>query len=169
MSTTMNDTDKTNLTRPTHIRGVLIRSDGLVCTFDAAAWLDFCRTVVEQADGLWGRNGGVARVFGCEAGRALEEHALADCRRVVSEAGNMVPLHVQIGAVGQRSRWLPVADLDAASRTCRQFIEMHDLGASGWRGGRVVDAVTKNAVATVSYNGRVWLADGTEAEIGGRG
>ena len=37
MSVTMNDSDKANLTRPTHIQGVLIRGDGLVCTFDAAA------------------------------------------------------------------------------------------------------------------------------------
>lgn len=86
MSTTMNNTDKTNLTRRTHIQGVLIRNDGLVCTFDAATWLDFCRTAVEQAEGIWGRHGGVARVFGCEAGRGLEEHALADCCRVASEA-----------------------------------------------------------------------------------
>jgi hypothetical protein len=167
MSITMNDTEKANLTRPTHIQGVLIRGDGLVSTFDAAAWLDFCRAVVEQADGLWGRNGGVARVFGCEAGRGLEEHAIAECRRVVSEAGNTVPLHVQIGAVGQRSRWLPVANLDAASRACRRFIETHDLGVSAWRGGQVVEAASKKVVATVSYNGRVWLADGTEVEIGG--
>lgn len=86
MTPTMN-IDLANLTRPTHIHGVLIRSDGLVCTFDAATWIDFCRAAVEQAEGIWGRHGGVARVFGCEAGRGLEEHALADCRRIVAEAG----------------------------------------------------------------------------------
>lgn len=86
MPSTMN-TDKANLTRPTHINAVLIRNDGLVCTFDAATWLDFCRTAVDQADGLWGRHGGVARVFGCENGRELEEHTLADCRRVAAETG----------------------------------------------------------------------------------
>lgn len=86
MARTMN-IDKANLTRPTHINAVLIRSDGLVCTFDAATWLDFCRTAVDQADGLWGRHGGVARVFACETGRGLEEHTLADCRRVAAEPG----------------------------------------------------------------------------------
>ena len=168
MSSTMN-TDLVNLTRPTHIHGVLIRSDGLVCTFDAATWLDFCRTAVEQADGLWGRHGGVARVFGCEAGRGLEDYPLADCRRAVGETGDTMPLHVHISASGHRSHWLPVADLDAASRACRRFIEKHDLGASAWRGGQVVAADTKKTVANVSYNGRVWLADGSEAQIGGRG
>ena len=81
----------------------------------------------------------------------------------------MSALQVQVGAAGQRGRWLPVPDLAAASRACREFIEMHDLGASGWRGGRVVDAGTKKVVANVSYNGRVWLADGTEAQVGDAG
>lgn len=81
----------------------------------------------------------------------------------------MTALQVQVGAVGQRSRWVPVADLAAASRACREFIVEHDLGASTWRGGRVVEAGTKKVVATVSYNGRVWLADGREAISGGAG
>lgn len=66
-----------------------------------------------------------------------------------------MPLQVQVGVAGQVSRWLPVADLAAASRAGSRFIEMHDLGVSAWRGGSVVDAETKNAVATVAYNGRV--------------
>jgi hypothetical protein len=77
----------------------------------------------------------------------------------------MNALKVQIGAVGRRATWLPVADFATASRACRGFIEAHDLGASRWRGGRVVDASTNKVVATVSYNGRVWRADGTEAAL----
>ncbi len=80
-------------------------------------------------------------------------------------AAPMNALKVQIGAVGHRATWLPVADFAAASRACREFIEAHDLGASEWRGGRVVGVATKKVIATVSYNGRVWLADGTEAPL----
>lgn len=72
-------------------------------------------------------------------------------------------LKVQIGAAGHRTTWLPVATFAAASFACRTFIEAHDLGASRWRGGRIVDAATEEVVATVSYNGRVWLANGCEA------
>ena len=75
-------------------------------------------------------------------------------------------LIVEIGAAGIRRQWVAVRDLPAASRVCRAFIEEHDLGASQWRGGAVVDASTKKAVATVSYNGRVWLPDGAEARSG---
>lgn len=72
-------------------------------------------------------------------------------------------MKVQIGAAGHRTSWLPVATFAAASFACRTFIEAHDLGASRWRGGRIVDAATEEVVATVSYNGRVWLPDGSEA------
>ena len=74
-------------------------------------------------------------------------------------------MRVKIAGVEIRADSVPVADLAAASRACREFIEEHDLGASGWRGGTVVDAATKQAIATVSYNGRVWMADGTEAPL----
>ncbi len=74
-------------------------------------------------------------------------------------------LLVQVGAAGRRASWLPVADFAAASRACREFIKTHDLGASTWRGGRILDATTNEPVAMVSYNGRVWLADGREAVL----
>ncbi len=77
------DNDTADLTRRCRINGVLIRNDGLVCTFDATSWLGFCRITVETTDDFWGRDKGVARVFGCEDGRDLEEHTLADCRRTV--------------------------------------------------------------------------------------
>jgi len=35
-----------------------------------------------------------------------------------------------------------------------------------WCGGRIVDAACKDVIATVRYNGHVWLADGTEAQVG---
>ena len=73
---------------------------------------------------------------------------------------------VRISALGHRAEWLPVPDLAAASRAVREFIETNDIGGSTWRGGRVVDAGTKKLVANVSYNGRVWLPDGSEARIG---
>lgn len=74
---------------------------------------------------------------------------------------------VQIAAVGHRTTWLPVMSFAAAAYICRTFIEAHDLGASGWRGGKVVDAATQTTVATVSYNGRVWLPDRTEVPLKG--
>jgi hypothetical protein len=76
--------------------------------------------------------------------------------------------HASIAAqqAAERATWLPVADFAAASRACREFIESNDLG-SDWCGGAVVDAATKKKIATVSYNGRVWLADGTEAQLHG--
>jgi hypothetical protein len=74
------------------------------------------------------------------------------------------PFKVKVGVVGRRATWLPVADFAAASRACREFIESNDLG-SDWCGGAIVDAATKKVIATVSYNGRVWLPDGTEAQL----
>ena len=87
----------------------------------------------------------------------------ADCLELLAASCGTLPFQVQIGAVGHRRHWLPVADLDSASRACRQFIESNDLGASAWRGGQVVESGSKKVVATVSYNGRVRLADGREA------
>lgn len=76
----------------------------------------------------------------------------------------MPAFKVQIGATGHRTSWLPVTTFAAASFACRTFIEAHDLGASRWRGGRIVDAATEEVVATVSYNGRVWNPDGSETQ-----
>jgi hypothetical protein len=81
------------------------------------------------------------------------------------EVRNARTLKVLLAAVGIRARWVAVADYVVASRACREFIEANDLGASRWRGGRVVDAVTKEVVANVSYNGRVWLPDGAEVPL----
>lgn len=64
------------------------------------------------------------------------------------------------------TKWVEVDDLTAASRACRHYIESRDLGSRDWSGercGQVVDASTRRVVANISYNGRVWLPDGTEA------
>jgi hypothetical protein len=57
--------DPANLDRYCWINVVLIRHDGLDCTFQARSWRQFCDRVVDSADGSWGRDhGGIARVFG---------------------------------------------------------------------------------------------------------
>jgi hypothetical protein len=104
---------------------------------------------------------------GCRA-NALELFANLSVHRVMTtndKVRNARTLKVQLAAVGIRARWVPLADYAAASRACRAFIEAHDLGASRWRGGRGVDAATKEVVASVSYNGRVWLPDGAEVSL----
>jgi len=54
--------------------------------------------------------------------------------------------------------WQKVDDLDAASRTCLDYINFNDLGGGNWAGGEVRDAETKQVVAKISYNGRIWMA-----------
>ena len=49
-----------------------------------------------------------------------------------------------------------VATLGDASKACRLFIECHGLGGGNWTGGEVKNVRTKEVVAKVSYNGRVW-------------
>lgn len=52
--------------------------------------------------------------------------------------------------------WKPVDSLENASRACRDYIESYDLGGGNWIGGAVRDAGTKEEVAKISYNGRIW-------------
>ena len=49
----------------------------------------------------------------------------------------------------------PVKDLKHAQDLCMEFIKEHDLGASNWEGGVIVD-YEFNFIANVSYNGRIW-------------
>jgi len=77
-----------------------------------------------------------------------------------------LPFKVRVGIFGLRGEWILVADFAAASRVCREFIDSHDLGGSGWCGGRIVDVATNKTVAKVSYNGRVWRPDGSEVQVG---
>lgn len=59
-----------------------------------------------------------------------------------------------------------VATLREASQRVRDFIDSHGLGASDWC-GTGAGMITENGkvIARVSYNGRVWSADGKDIEI----
>ena len=46
--------------------------------------------------------------------------------------------------------------LQEARRLCLEEIDDRGCGASTWAGGEVLDEATKQCVAVVSYNGRVW-------------
>lgn len=60
--------------------------------------------------------------------------------------------------------WRDVATLAEASAACRAYICETELGAGNWAGGQVRDAQTREVVARVSYNGRVWDLDGKEID-----
>lgn len=51
--------------------------------------------------------------------------------------------------------YVPCECLEQASAICTAFIQINDLGAGNWTGGRVVNE-NFEYVALVSYNGRVW-------------
>lgn len=59
-----------------------------------------------------------------------------------------------------RPKAVAVASLEEASRACRAYIEANELGGGNWTGGDVIEGDKK--VASVSYNGRIWLPEGTE-------
>lgn len=83
------------------------------------------------------------------------------------------PLKVKLGSVGNPDfgqnpdRPLPgvrdlvaeVGSLAEAAAECRKFIDEHGLGGGNWAGGEVLD-LAGNAIARVSYNGRVWASPG---------
>lgn len=52
-------------------------------------------------------------------------------------------------------RSVPVADLAAAAKACRDYIDQEDVGSRDWCGGEVFNGEGR-CVAVVSYNGRVW-------------
>lgn len=56
---------------------------------------------------------------------------------------------------GVARRWKKVEDFAAASKACRDYIALNDLGGGNWSGGEIVDA-SNRPVGRVSYNGRVW-------------
>ena len=60
-------------------------------------------------------------------------------------------------------RVVSVESLAEASGVCMDYIHRNGLGFGNWTGGRVFDG--KRLVALVSYNGRVWNMDGTEARV----
>lgn len=51
--------------------------------------------------------------------------------------------------------YFEVDSLKEASDLTQRFIKEFNLGSSNWRGGTVLN-YSKNFVANVSYNGRVW-------------
>lgn len=53
------------------------------------------------------------------------------------------------------AKFVPVHDMKGASRVVRFFISRYTLGAGNFTGGQILDD-QGNAVAHVSYNGRVW-------------
>ena len=65
-----------------------------------------------------------------------------------------------------RKKAVEVESLSAASVAVRKFIELNDFGSSDFSGGEVYDSSTNKLVAKVSYNGRIWDAQGFE--ISGR-
>lgn len=53
-----------------------------------------------------------------------------------------------------------VLSLEEASKTCLDYIEEYELGAGNWAGGEVTQG--GQLLARISFNGRIWLPDGTE-------
>lgn len=51
--------------------------------------------------------------------------------------------------------YVEVKNLLEAKELVYKYIQMYDLGASNWTGGRIIDE-HMNFVAAISYNGRVW-------------
>lgn len=49
-----------------------------------------------------------------------------------------------------------VESISEAAAECRKFIDENELGAGNWAGGLVMDS-RGQAIAEVSYNGRIWL------------
>lgn len=77
------------------------------------------------------------------------------------------PNMTRAGSVSIDPRWVPVADLSAASEALCAFRDSNDLGSSNLLPAYV--AHNGQLVAKVSYNGRVWeVRDGKEtgAELG---
>ena len=59
-----------------------------------------------------------------------------------------------------RKKAVEVENFAAASIAVRKFIEQNDFGSSDFIGGEVYDSSTDKLIAKISYNGRIWGADG---------
>ncbi len=70
--------------------------------------------------------------------------------------------------------WMAVPDFQTASELCQAYIAGEQLGGGNWTGGEIrrttkAGGVGKVVLGHVSYNGRVWSADGdTEITWGSR-
>lgn len=60
------------------------------------------------------------------------------------------------GTLPSPEKWIRVNSLSQASWWVQQYIYQYRLGVGNWAGGEVIDEKTKQPVASVSYNGRVW-------------
>jgi hypothetical protein len=68
------------------------------------------------------------------------------------------------GAWGpSEEEWTPVASLEDASNIVSEYIEYHELAASTFLGGTIMN--NDKEVARVSYNGRVWDLDDNEITL----
>ena len=61
-----------------------------------------------------------------------------------------------------RKKAVEVENFSAASLAVRKFIELNDLGSSDFEGGGIYESLTNRLIAKVSYNGRIWDAQGSE-------
>lgn len=52
--------------------------------------------------------------------------------------------------------WVPVNSFAEAVSVCSFFITNNEMGGGNWAGGQVVRYGTKEEVARISYNGKVW-------------
>lgn len=57
--------------------------------------------------------------------------------------------------------WVEVADIESASKACRDYIDENDLGGGNWPRAEVRDLATDEVLGHISYNGRFW-----EEELG---
>lgn len=53
-----------------------------------------------------------------------------------------------------------VSTFEEAADACLHYIHTHELGAGNWAGGEVTQG--GQLLARISFNGRIWLPDGTE-------
>ena len=60
---------------------------------------------------------------------------------------------------GVRNHTAHCETLEQCADECRRFIERHDLGGGNWSGGEVL--VMGQQVARISFNGRIWVDDGS--------
>ena len=62
--------------------------------------------------------------------------------------------------------WVEVADIEAASKVCRDYIAENDLGGGNWPNAEVRDCATDEVIGHISYNGRFWEVEPTSLTPG---
>lgn len=56
----------------------------------------------------------------------------------------------------KRSEWVDVPSIEAASATCRSYLERYRLGGGNWTGGQVKQG--SKIIGRVAYNGNFFAA-----------